>query len=188
MYHLTKEFSIESKTREDIFYNMVISNYSYASLLKYKMLYEADVLEKTKNKYSHADVGYNIRHMLAAIALKGNIFGLKIISHVDGKGKYCFCSDWLEFVYSDILAECANIADKNKVYNFVKIKDNRLYIDINYSGSKLPKLYSGFSGVLRSRNAKIHYFADLLPSKAGVRKSVKDYLYDRLSPVSLAFL
>lgn len=186
MYLLTKKNKAEIYKRDEIFAEILKNNYSDEILTEYKK----ELLSIfTGSEYTNqVDLGKELRNFLAALTLKANCSGLRIISEVLGNGCFEIKKDAFEYNYADILVRSAKISKDRTVHNKAAIKKGKIIIDIVYKGKTLPKLPIGFCATVAKDRVKITYSEKINGVRSGDSKDFGDYFYDRLSPVNLALI
>lgn len=188
MYLLTKENLVEARVREHCFTDLLASGYSGDAMYRYKRFYEAWELPKKKDRPVMVDLGYSLRHLLAAVTLKANTCGFKISAAVFGSGCFLLPYEWLAYQYLSLLRQAAILADGRAVETNARLSKQGMVLSISYFGTKVPPIALPFTGAIRGKRVQMHARLALPGVSEGCQKTVWYYLQDRFSPVNLVLL
>lgn len=188
MYLLTKENLWEAEQRERFFHELIAKNYSRQVVKQYKYFYEMWLLPKEKDRPSRVDLGFSIRHLLAAALLKADAYGYRIHASVIGTGSYFVPFQWFAYQYISQLFGAVILAEEMRVSTVVRLSGYEVCVEISYLGKRMPLLRQPFSGLQRGGMVTLRAHLTLPSVFSGEKNTIFSYLQDRLSPVQLAFL
>ncbi len=187
MYLLTKRMLEESKEREDFFRNMLHSDYSFESLFAYRNFLERMIFHGTESEERAIDLGFSLRHLLAAVCLKGNVQNQKILSSVRGNGAFYCRFDQMMFSYLSVLEMAVEKSNDHTVKNRAVILSSGVFLEIQYLGEIPHHITAPFVASQVEKAVTLAAYIPLSAAECGEKFRVWDYLSDRLSPVNLFF-